>query len=107
MRLENQRIKVLAGDIGGTKTSLAIIEVEGTQLEVLAQEHYPSTEYASLDDVVRQFMAGTNPACDYASFGIAGPVKDGTVDTTNLPWRINAHTMADALGLPFVELELR
>jgi glucokinase len=95
---------VLAGDIGGTKTSLAIIEVEGAQLEVLAQEHYPSTEYASLDDVVRQFMAGTNPACDYASFGIAGPVKDGTVDTTNLPWRINARAMADALGLRHVWL---
>ena len=94
----NRRTKILAGDVGGTKTSLAIIELEGSQLEVLAQEHYPSTAYASLDDVVRQFMTAQNPACDYASFGIAGPVKDGRCDTTNLPWRVDAQALADALG---------
>ncbi len=96
--MANRRIKVLAGDIGGTKTSLAVIELEGSQREVLAQEHYPSTAYASLDDVVREFMAAQNPACDYASFGIAGPVKDGKCDTTNLPWQIDAQMLADALG---------
>lgn len=94
----NRHIKVLAGDIGGTKTSLAIIEVEGAQLKVLAQEHYPSTAYASLDDVVRQFMAGQSADCDYASFGIAGPVKDGICDTTNLPWQVDARALAEALG---------
>ncbi len=99
-----RRIKVLAGDVGGTKTSLAVIELEGSQLEVLEQEHFPSTAYASLDDVVRQFMTAQIPACDYASFGIAGPVKDGTCETTNLPWRVDAQALADALGFRCVWL---
>lgn len=100
----DRRIKVLAGDIGGTKTSLAVIEVDGAQLGVLAQQRYSSSAFASLDDVVREFMAENNPACDYASFGIAGPVKDGKCETTNLPWQVDARAMSNALGLRSVWL---
>ncbi|MFQ5643979.1 MAG: glucokinase [Thiogranum sp.] len=97
--MTKQHTRVLAGDVGGTKTSLAIIEVAGTQLEVLAQEHYPSAAYASLDDVIREFTAAQNRTCDCAGFGIAGPVRDGRCDTTNLPWRVDARLLAKALGL--------
>jgi len=66
---------------------------------VLAQEQYPSTAYGSLNEVVRQFLADRDAACDYAGFGVAGPVRDGKCDTTNLPWRLNAKELADGLGL--------
>jgi len=46
-------MKVLAGDIGGTKTTLAIFEVNGTQLESLAEEKYPSQEHDSLSEIVK------------------------------------------------------
>ncbi len=91
-------MKVLAGDIGGSKTSLAIFEVEGTRLEVLAQEEYPSQQYGSLDQIVRQFVETQARACDWGSFGIAGPVRNGRAETTNLPWLVDARRLADEIG---------
>ncbi|HHH44787.1 MAG TPA: glucokinase [Gammaproteobacteria bacterium] len=91
--------RILAGDVGGTKTSLALVEVDGTQLDVLAQEQYPSTAYGSLLEVVRQFLADRDAACEYAGFGVAGPVRDGKCHTTNLPWQLDATELASGLGL--------
>ena len=48
-------MKVLAGDIGGTNTTLAIFEINGTQLESLAEEKYPSQEHDSLSEIVKYF----------------------------------------------------
>ncbi len=91
-------MKVLAGDIGGTKTSLAIFEVDGTRLEVLALEKYPSQQYGSLDEIVRLFVDQQEHTCDWGSFGIAGPVRNGRAETTNLPWLIDAKQLADEIG---------
>ena len=91
-------IKVLAGDIGGTKTSLAIFEVDGARLEMLAEEKYPSHQYDSLDEIVKQFVATQDYVCDWASFGIAGPVHNGQSKTTNLPWLVDAKRLADDVG---------
>lgn len=92
-------MKVLAGDIGGTKTALAVIEVDGTRLHVQARETFPSANFDTLDEIVRQFIDTHHPACDYAGFGIAGPVRDGICATTNLPWRVDARQLATGLGL--------
>ena len=97
-------MKVLAGDVGGTKTSLAIFEVDGTRLEMLALEKYPSQQYGSLDEVVRQFVEKQDHACDWASFGIAGPVRNGQAETTNLPWLVDAKRLADEVGFQKVWL---
>ncbi len=91
-------MKVLAGDVGGTKTSLAIFEVNGTRLEVLALEKYPSQQYGSLDEIVRRFVEAQDHSCDWGSFGIAGPVRDGRAETTNLPWLVDAKRLADEIG---------
>jgi glucokinase len=91
-------VKVLAGDIGGTKTTLAIFEVDGKQLETLAEETYPSAQHDSLDEIVREFVAAQKQKCEWASFGIAGPIKNGQVKTTNLPWLIDAKKLADEVG---------
>ena len=91
-------MKVLAGDVGGTKTSLAVFEVDGTRLEMLALEKYPSQQYGSLDEVVRQFIEAQGHRYDWGSFGIAGPVRNGRAETTNLPWLVDAKRLTNELG---------
>lgn len=91
-------MRVLAGDIGGTKTSLAVFEVEGLELRPLAQELYASGDYASLDDILRGFMQSHDGDCGYACFGVAGPVHDQRCVATNLPWRVDARSLASQLG---------
>ncbi|MGB7932671.1 MAG: glucokinase [Gammaproteobacteria bacterium] len=82
--------RVLAGDIGGTKTRLAIFDVAGSQLQSVVERTYPSGDYATLDDIIEDFLNAGDSRPDAACFGIAGPVRDNTVDVTNLPWRISA-----------------
>ena len=97
-------MKVLAGDIGGTKTSLAIFEVNGTKLEFLAKEKYPSGDYGSLDEIVQNFVKAQEHTPEWGSFGIAGPVRNGKAQTTNLPWLIDAKKLADEVGFKKVWL---
>jgi len=91
-------VKVLAGDVGGTKTSLAVFEVDGTALEVLALEKYPSQQFGSLDEIVRQFVEAQGQRYDWGSFGISGPVRNGRAETTNLPWLVDAKRLSDEIG---------
>lgn len=92
---------ILAGDIGGTKTALAWVE-DGT---ITASRTYPSPQYSSLADIVREFLAiapvrRPRAAC----FGVAGPVVNGVAKTTNLPWTIQADGFGDVLGATPVRL---
>ncbi|MFH2140697.1 MAG: glucokinase [Pseudomonadota bacterium] len=88
---------VLAGDIGGTKTRLALVEVKGTQANITNEREYVSADYASFDDLLAEFMddAGTVHS---AAFGVAGPIHNDTVQTTNLPWRIAADALRKRFG---------
>ena len=97
-------MRVLAGDVGGTKTRLAVFEVEGVRLETLFERSYPSSEYGSLDAIVRDFLDRAGADCRQACFGIAGPVQQGRVETTNLPWVIEAQAMAAGFGFDTVSL---
>ena len=97
-------MRVLAGDVGGTKTRLAVFEVEGIRLETLLERSYPSGEYGSLDAIVRDFLDRAGADCRQACFGIAGPVQQGRVETTNLPWVIEAQAMAAGFGFDTVSL---
>jgi len=92
-------LKVIAGDIGGTKTSLALFEVAGTKPEMLAMETWPSQDYASLDEIVQQFISTQPGVYDYACFGVAGPVRNGISQTTNLPWHIDVQKLAKQVGV--------
>jgi glucokinase len=94
----------LAGDIGGTKTRLAVFDVQGTRLDTRCEESYPSGEYTSLDAIVRDFLDRADTECRQACFGIAGPVQQGRVETTNLPWVVEAQAMATSFGFDTVSL---
>ena len=94
-----QRELVLAGDIGGTKTSLALFSVKGDKLHAESTRTFPSKRYSGLGPVLQDFLAGDGPKLDAACFGIAGPVVDGKVKTPNLPWMVDTAELRRALKL--------
>jgi len=93
---------ILAGDIGGTNTRLALV-VDDPRAPV-ALEIFPSAAHASFEQLLHAFFAVHPGAVDAAAFAVAGPVQDGEVQVTNLPWRVGAATLADAIGLDRVLL---
>ena len=90
---------LIAGDIGGTKTDLAIFSSEAGPLVPLAQTRVPSADFASLQMIVREFLAKERKPVDRACFAVAGPVIGGRVKTTNLPWVIEESALARELNL--------
>ncbi len=95
---------LLAGDIGGTKTRLAIIDPEIGPRAAVAEASFPSRNYDSLEAVIRAFLAQTDATISSASFGVAGPVVEGRVVATNLPWIIDQGHLRDELRLTTVQL---
>ncbi len=95
---------ILAGDIGGTKTKLALYERHGETLSLLRENTYPSTSYEGIEVIVMNFIAGMPVLPDAACFGVAGPVVEGRCQTTNLPWLIEETAVAAQTGIPLVRL---
>ena len=87
----------IAGDIGGTKTRLAVIEVNGKQVRIERETAYPSRDYLLFEELLGEFLADTDSP-SYAAFGIAGPVRGRVVQTTNLPWHIDANSLQQQFG---------
>lgn len=98
----NQR--VFAGDVGGTKTRLAIFDVAGVQLTAVAEKSYPSQSHASLRKIISQFLAEFPEPVEVACFGVAGPVRNNTSNATNLPWHISATEIAERFDFKRVAL---
>ncbi len=88
---------VLAGDIGGTKTRLATVDVTSSQVHILREASYASRDFATFELLLADFLSGAeSPA--HAAFGVAGPVEGRVVQTTNLPWRIDADALQQQFG---------
>jgi glucokinase len=81
---------LLAGDIGGTKTNLALYAAGSDELVPRREQSFPSADYGGLVDLLADFLgpSGETPV-SAAVFGIAGPVIDGDVYPTNLPWVVD------------------
>ena len=94
---------LLVGDIGGTKTTLALFTSEGG-LEPRVQTSFVSNEYPSLAAVAAKFLGETGVSVDRAVFGVAGPVAGGQAMATNLPWVIAEKDLQGALGVGEVKL---
>src|SRR5579872_5271907 len=95
---------ILAGDIGGTHTRLAFFEGTQDRLTALHVEVFPSPEFSGLTEIVRKFLAGREHPLDAACFGLPGAVVNGRVETTNLPWVVDANAMAADLGISRIRL---
>jgi glucokinase len=88
---------ILAGDIGGTKTTLAYFEIEVGRLKPCVENTFSSREHASLKEIVRKFVSINSLQIEHACFGVAGPVKQGRSETTNLPWVVDSKVLAAEL----------
>jgi glucokinase len=96
MNRENELL--LAGDIGGTKTALAIYSRERGPRHPVAQATFSSKEYASMETIIREFLAGKNWRVTRVCIDVAGPVVDQYAQVTNLPWEVDARVLSQVLG---------
>jgi len=97
---------ILAGDVGGTKCNLAFYSFTNGIPEVCFEKSYPSEDFSGLEAVSAAFLSdsrdlfsSTGPSIEAACFGIAGPVVNQKVSTTNLPWEISASSLSEALEI--------
>jgi glucokinase len=96
---------ILAGDVGGTKVHLALYNFEGGRLKPVRDEKVPAQEFATLDAVVNNFLQpGEREQIVAACFGCPGPVRDGRLKLTNLPWTLDQQDLAKSLGIQHIFL---
>lgn len=95
---------ILAGDIGGTNTRLALATAGPAGVRLRAEKTFPSRELASLEAALDEFLRLHPADLDGASIGVAGPVRDGRCEATNLPWVVDAKSVAKRLRLRRVGL---
>ena len=92
------------GDVGGTKTDLAIFSTEAGPRKPIAEATFHSAEYGSLELLVREFLDQAKLPVDQGSFAVAGPVVGGRAKITNLPWMIDEGRLQQALKVSSVRL---
>ena len=98
---------ILAGDVGGTKVHLALYSFEEGRLRPLRDQKYPAADYSSLEVIVQEFLAsgaGQSEQILAACFGCPGPVRDGRLKLTNLPWTLDARDLAKSLKIDHIFL---
>jgi glucokinase len=96
---------ILAGDIGGTKTVLALYSSEkGVGGGAIEETRFESGKYSSLEAIVVEFLRETKAKPVIASFGVAGPVQDQRAHITNLPWIVSAESIGNSFGIEQVYL---
>jgi glucokinase len=96
---------ILAGDIGGTNTRLALFEGTPDKPKSAVIEVFPSASHSGLSEIIRVFRDRHRDQIEAACFGVAGPVVDGKSKLPNLPWAtIDATQLAGDLGLKHVRL---
>ena len=93
---------ILAGDVGGTKVHLALYDFINGNLQYTRDERFPARDYSGLEEIVREFLGGDLPTS--ACFGVPGPVRDGRLRLTNLPWTLDSRELAAGLSIDHVFL---
>jgi glucokinase len=112
-------MRILAGDVGGTKTLLQLLDVDGDRRSVVLERRYESGLYPTFDAMLRDFLALGSDPVDSACLAVAGPVIDKTAEVTNLHWRMESEALREhfrigrvalindfyavALGVPLLE----
>ncbi|MGC8550458.1 MAG: glucokinase [Acidobacteriaceae bacterium] len=96
---------ILAGDVGGTKVHLALYDFKQGALVHLQDERFPAQGFDGLEPIVRKFL-DTCPqgSITAACFGVPGPVRQGRLKLTNLPWTLDSDQLSQALEIPHVFL---
>jgi len=89
---------LLAGDIGATNTRLAIYAIHGDLRTPMRAASFMGNEYAGLVEILQEFLPTGGEAVQAACFGVAGPVVEGRVRLTNLPWVVDSAELMDKYG---------
>ncbi len=97
---------ILAGDVGGTKVHLALYNFESGKLLQVRDQKYPAHQFDSLEAVVNAFLTDADEKGKIAAacFGCPGPVRDGHLKLTNLPWTLDARDLQKSLGIEHIFL---
>ena len=93
---------ILAGDVGGTKVHLALYDFINGKLEYSRDERFPAKDYSGLEEIVKEFLGAFTVTA--ACFGVPGPVRDGRLRLTNLPWTLDSRELSVSLGINHVFL---
>jgi glucokinase len=93
---------ILAGDVGGTKVHLALFDFTAGKLNHARDKQYPAKEYSGLEEIVKEFLGKDQVSA--ACFGVPGPVRDGRLRLTNLPWTLDSRELAKNLNIDHVFL---
>jgi glucokinase len=91
---------ILAGDIGGTNARLAYFQPQNGHFQLVSERVFSSRDYSELGEIVSKFLQDAATPPDVACFGIAGPVRNGRVEASNLPWVIEQSRLAKQIQLP-------
>jgi len=95
---------ILSGDAGATKTELALYEKKQNDFKLIASEKFPSSEFSNPEEMIRKFLNEKNEVIDSACLGIPGPVENGKVKSTNLPWQLCEKELSEKLNIPLFKL---
>jgi len=96
---------ILAGDIGGTKTVLAVYRQQAGKIEKTQEEVFKSQEFPLFDQVLTRFLENKkDEKIEALCIGVAGPIKSGRCETTNLPWVLDEKELGEKLGIKKVKL---
>ena len=97
---------ILAGDVGGTKTWLGLFDAGPPRPEPIETARYATLDFAGLASLVARFLddAGARPTPAAACFGVAGPVRDGVSQLTNVSWAADAREIRERFGMASVHL---
>ena len=91
---------ILAGDVGGTKVHLALYEISGGNLKQVRDRQFPAREYKGLEVILKEFLVAEKVTA--ACFGVPGPVHEGPMRLTNLPWTLDRRELARDLKIDHV-----
>jgi glucokinase len=98
---------LLAGDIGGTKTLLGLFAPAADRPHAVVVQSFGTLDYPDLITMIADFTsdpARRDASIGSACFGVAGPVIGGIAELTNVPWKVEAHGVADHFGFTRVDL---
>ncbi len=95
---------LIAGDIGGTTTRLALVSPQAGPRKFVAEQEFRSSDYGALQPVVEAFLATTGGHATSGSFCVAGPVINGRAHMINLPWDLDEAALCRGLDLQRVSL---
>lgn len=102
-KIKDNDVIVLAGDVGGTKTNLALVKMKTGKAIVLKEGKYKSEDHESITEITGEFLKD-QPKPSACCLGVAGPVFNGKVSLTNLCWEMDSKEIAKKMGLAKVRL---